>query len=168
MFPSIVKNYNLFVQGRGKAGLCDEAEVPEYVERTEEHSAGGMDGTAEVGMGQEAMRAKFTMAEVDPDLLRLVGIANGNTARLVLRASAQREDESFTTAHVYEMHGAIRNLKIAPFKKGEKTTVEFEMSVNYYRVNLAGEDLLEIDVINMIRRVGGVDQLALQRADLGM
>lgn len=168
MYPSIVKNFNMFVQGRGMAGLCDEAEVPELVEKTEEHRGGGMDGTAEVGMGQEAMRAKYTFAEVNPDLLKLWGVSNGNTARLILRATSQREDETATTAHVYEMHGAIRNMKIGSFKAGDKTTVEFEQSVNYFRVSLAGEDLIEIDVVNMIRIVGGVDQLAAQRADLGM
>ena len=41
------------------------------------------------------------------------------------------------------------------------------MAVRYYKLTIAGDDICEIDVDNMIRIVNGTDRLAAQRAALG-
>ena len=41
--PRVLKNMNLFVDGRGYAGRVDEIELPKLTLKTEEHRAGGMD-----------------------------------------------------------------------------------------------------------------------------
>ena len=42
------------------------------------------------------------------------------------------------------------------------------MNVDYFRLVVDNVEKLEIDIENMIRRVNGVDQLAAERAALGL
>jgi len=168
MFPSVLKNFNAFVNGRGMAGLVDEAELPELSIRTEEHRAGGMDGTAEMDMGQEPMRSRLVFAEYNAEVFKLFGLANGNAARIVLRGAARRDSDGVVTPIVAELHGRIIRIAQGTWQAGQKATAEVEMTVNYYRLNVAGEDLIEIDVENFKRIVGGVDQLAAMREALAL
>lgn len=50
-------------------------------------------------------------------------------------------------------------------KKGE---VKLALTPNYYRLRIGGTEIYEIDLLNGIRRIGGVDQLAQRRANLGV
>ncbi len=43
MLPKILKNFNVFVDGRGYAGRIDEISLPKLAIKTEEYRAGGMD-----------------------------------------------------------------------------------------------------------------------------
>ena len=42
------------------------------------------------------------------------------------------------------------------------------VDARYYKLEIGGRELVEIDVENMIRRVDGVDQLEAQRNALGL
>jgi uncharacterized protein len=42
------------------------------------------------------------------------------------------------------------------------------VSLRYYREVHGGVDVNEIDVVNMVRKVRGVDQLAEHRANIGL
>jgi len=42
MLPKILKNFNVFVDGRGYAGKIDEITLPKLTIKTEEYRAGGM------------------------------------------------------------------------------------------------------------------------------
>lgn len=168
MYPRILKNFNAFVNGRGYAGAIDEVELPEITIKTEEHRAGGMDGTAEIDMGMEAMSAKLSFSDPDPQLFKLVGTASANSARIQVRGSYVRDSDNTRIRVVVEMGGAFKKLTMGTWKPGDKAMNEFEVRLNYLRIEIAGEDVIEIDVENMIRNIGGVDQLAGIRADIGI
>ncbi|MBT0503106.1 phage major tail tube protein, partial [Morganella morganii subsp. morganii] len=53
-------------------------------------------------------------------------------------------------------------------KQGDNTQVKFSFKPTYYRLVWNGADLIEIDVINMVEKVDGVDRLAEQRAAIGL
>ncbi|MCA3480645.1 MAG: phage major tail tube protein, partial [Rhodobacter sp.] len=42
------------------------------------------------------------------------------------------------------------------------------MDVRYYRLEINGEQIVEIDLVNGKRVIGGVDQLADQRRAMGL
>ena len=54
----ILKNFNLFVDGRGYAGKAEEVTPPKLTIKTEEFRGGGMDVPAAVDMGMEKLEAK--------------------------------------------------------------------------------------------------------------
>lgn len=51
---------------------------------------------------------------------------------------------------------------------GDKSTLKVQLALSYYKMTMDGEDLVEIDAKNLIRQIGGEDQLASVRAALGM
>jgi P2 family phage contractile tail tube protein len=162
--PSVLKNFNVFINGRGYAGLCDEAELPEIKFKMEEQRAGGMDVPFEIEMGQEVMSAKLTFATYPTEIIR----ALNSDARIQLRGALVNDATRATTAVLVEIGGRPKGFMPGSWKSGEKATGEFELAVDYYRWNQGGADLFEIDSVNMIRRIAGVDQLAEQRAALGL
>ena len=164
MIPRVLKNFNGFVNGIGYAGLIDEAELPEVVLKMEEHRAGGMDAPYEIDMGQEAMSMKMTIAE--PAAQIITALATGT--RIQLRGSFVRDHDGSRVAVVAEIGARPKKLSPGSWKAGEKAPLEHEFAVDYFRWTQGGVELIEIDVVNMIRRIGGVDQLAGIRSDLGM
>lgn len=52
----ILKNFNLFVDGRGYAGNVSEYTPPNLAVQTEDHRAGGMDAPIALDMGMEGLR----------------------------------------------------------------------------------------------------------------
>jgi hypothetical protein len=168
MTPRILKNFTTFVNGRGKAGVVEELELPEIDFKQDAFRAGGMDAETEVDMGQGAMSAKFTFLDPDPRDLALVGLTTGNSVRTTSRGAFVRDSDGETVAVVCELGGKFKKLSMGNWKAGEKANQVYEMAVNYYRLNVGGVDVIEIDVLNMRRIIGGVDQLAGIRADIGI
>jgi P2 family phage contractile tail tube protein len=166
--PRILKKFNAFVNGRGQAGKIDELELPEISVKTEDHRAGGMDSEAEIDMGLEKLQAKLTISDPDPEILRLVGLSGSNSASLTFRGSFVRDSDNARVAVVAEMTGRLKKGSFGTWKAGEKAAHAYEFTANYYRLTIGGVEVYEIDVENIIRRIGGVDQLAGQRADIGL
>lgn len=167
MIPRVLRNFNLFVNGIGYAGRVTEAELPELAFKTEEHRGGGMDGVAEIDMGQEAMEAKLTFAEYIPEILKSVGRLNGVATRIQLRGALQRDGET-AVACVVELHGGFKTSTMGTWKAGDLATHEVSMACRYYRLTIGGELQHEIDVDNMIRNIGGVDELESIRNAIGL
>ena len=166
--PRVLKNFTVFVNGRGSAGLCDEITLPDVKIKTEEFRAGGMDAPTELDMGMDKMMAKFSFADPDPTTMTLVGLRSGNSARLVAKGSFVRDSDAARVAVVAELVGRINSYSPGNWKAGDKNANAYEMSVNYYKLTVGGVSVFEIDVENMIRLIGGVDQLAGIRADIGL
>ena len=162
--PRVLKNWNCFVDGIGYAGRCDEAELPEVKIKTEEHRGGGMDGSFEIDMGQETMSAKLTFTEYLPEVIS----ALGNGKRIQLRGALRRDTDGSTVPVVVTIGGRIKGFMPGTWKAGDVVKPEHEIAVDYYRWNQAGVDVFEIDVVNMVRVMGGTDQLAQIRAAIGL
>ena len=58
MIVDILRNVNLFVDGRGYAGRIDECIPPKLTVKTEDFRAGGMDGTVEIDQGLRRSRPR--------------------------------------------------------------------------------------------------------------
>ncbi len=57
MLPKILRNFNVFVDGRGYAGKIEEITLPKLTIKTEEYRAGGMDIPISIDMGMEKLEA---------------------------------------------------------------------------------------------------------------
>lgn len=168
MLPRILKNFNLYANGKGLAGVADEVELPEVSVKTDDYRAGGLDSEVEIDMGTDKMTAKFKLADPDPDILTLVGLTRGNSARIIAKGSYVRDSDGARIAVVAECNGRMKKGGLGQWKAGDKADSDYEMSVNYYKLTVGGREVYEIDVENMIRRIDGVDQLAGIRSDIGL
>ena len=167
MIVDILKNTNLFVDGRGYAGKVMEVNLPKLTVKMEEHRDGGMDAPAEIDMGMEKLECSFSTSAIDADLVRSWGLAPGNLVPLTFRAALESEDGTVTPVKC-EVRGQVKEADWGAWKSGEKSPLKCAIAVRYYKYTHNEEDLIEIDVDNMIRMVNGVDRLAEQRSALGI
>jgi P2 family phage contractile tail tube protein len=66
------------------------------------------------------------------------------------------------------MRGVLKQVMINEMQAGNKLTVEFMVAVDYYKLSKGDRTLVELDIENMKRLVGGVDQLENDRINLGL
>ncbi|MNQ95244.1 Phage tail tube protein FII [compost metagenome] len=64
--------------------------------------------------------------------------------------------------------GRIKELDRGTLKTGDNTQQKATMVNTYYKVTIDGEDLVEIDLINMIWKVGGEDLMEEHRKAIGL
>ncbi|MCC5807234.1 MAG: phage major tail tube protein [Opitutales bacterium] len=163
MIPQVLKNLNAFVDGRGYAGKCTQLTPPELSLNTEEYRGGGMDGVMEMDMGMEAMEAAVQIPELDADL------AGGFGRILPMTFRGAFEDErGEVTAVVIALRGKFKGLDMGDWEPGQRAEINHTMAVHYYRLEIGGSTVHEIDIENMTRVINGTDQLAAQRAALGI
>ncbi len=166
MIPKILKNFNLFVDGRGYVGRAEEVNPPKLTIKTEELRAGGMDAPISIDMGMEKLEASFTLVEYDSEILKQFGVVSGNSVQLTLRGALV--DDDTTTAIVIKLQGMFTEIDMGKFSAGEKATMQCSVACRYYSLEIDGSTLIEIDIDNMTRIIDGEDKLADIRTALGI
>lgn len=162
---NILKNFDLFIETFGYAGNIDELQLPSLTVKTEEHRAGGMDAPVKVDMGMEALEASFTLTKLDPFAISTLG---QTIKQVSVTARGVVQDLNGTTNEVVvKMTGKVTTYEPSAWKAGEKPTYKFTMSLIYYHFAVAGLPVHVIDVPNMVRMIGGIDQLADIREAIG-
>lgn len=88
MIPKILKNFNLFVDGRGHAGRVEEIMLPKLMIKTEEYQLGGLDTPVQVDMGMDKLECELTLTEYDTHVIKLFGIAESSVLPIALRGGS--------------------------------------------------------------------------------
>ena len=158
MLPKILKNFNVYVDGRGYAGRVDEITLPKLTIKTEEYQGAGMSAPVEIDMGMEKLELDLTFSEYDPELFKLFGLTNGSEFALTLRGALQGTGE--TSPVVINVRGYFKEMDFDSWKPAEKATLKCSVACNYYKLTINDTELIEIDPVNMIRNVNGIDQLS--------
>ncbi|MCP9785399.1 phage major tail tube protein [Cyanobium sp. N5-Cardenillas] len=162
--PRIPKNLNLFVDGFGKAGWIDTLNYPNLALVTAEHRAGGMDAAVDYDMGMEKLDLGFVLSDPDEQVFSVLGRPG---IRYIARSAIQRPEEP-AEALIVTMTGMLKQANMGEQTPGEKQTIDLMANLTYYKLQVNGEVVVEIDIPNMVRNIGGEDQLAAQRAALGL
>lgn len=167
MIVDILRNVNAFVDGTGYIGRIDEVMLPKLTVKTEEFRAGGMDAPVEIDQGMEKLECSMTTSGVDRTLLERFGLIQGEAVPFTFRGALRSEDATVTAA-VATIRGRIKEIDWGEWKPAEKAPLKATIAVRYYKLELEGETVHEIDVENMTRVINGVDQLTEMRTALGV
>jgi len=184
MLPKVLKNFNLFIDGRGYAGRIEEVTLPKLVHRTEEYRLGGLDTPVQVDMGMEKLECDLTLSEYDAHVIKLFGIKDesllptalqgvgldlavnaltGLNPRglipLTMRGGLSDEVNDRVVPVVIYVEGSMIELDLGQWRAGEKTALKIRLALRYYRLTVDNEALIEIDVDNRVRQVAGNDQI---------
>ncbi|MFP3035849.1 MAG: phage major tail tube protein [Wolbachia sp.] len=62
---------------------------------------------------------------------------------------------------------AFKELDFGDWKPAEKATLKRVVDAHYYKFTIDGNELIEIDAENMIRKINGIEQMALLQTVLG-
>lgn len=162
--PRQLKAFNLYIDGESYAGKADTITLPPLNFVVEAHRAGGMDGSKEIELGMEAMSVSMVVSDYDPRLAALMGT---DGVAIVARGSVQAQGAAAEPV-VINMRGLFKGLEFAAWQGGAKSTKTITAALDYFRYRQNDQEVCEIDLINMVRRFGGVDQLEAHRANIGL
>lgn len=159
MLPKVLKNFNLFVDGRNFAGRVDDLVLPKLTLKTQEHRAGGMDAPVELDMGMNKLECNFTLCEYDPDVITFFGIRDGSQIKVVMRGAIDDDNLNNVVPVVVTLGGTWREVDFGNWKAGEKATLKVAVALRYYKLEIGERELAEIDIENMVRKIDGEDRL---------
>ncbi|WLH16109.1 phage major tail tube protein [Pseudomonas simiae] len=167
MVPQTLYNMNAHIDGVSFAGDITSVTLPKMTLKTEEHRAGGMDAPVEMDQGMEKLEASFAGKGVRPEAMKFYGLADQTAFNAVFRGSFKGQ-RGATTAVVATLRGMLKEIDPGDWKAGETGEFKYAVAVSYYKLEVAGRLMYEIDPVNCVRVINGVDQLASVRRDLGL
>ncbi|WP_367863243.1 phage major tail tube protein [Pseudomonas guariconensis] len=167
MIPQTLANLNLFVDGVSFQGECTSLTLPKLTLKMEEHRAGGMDIPVEMDQGMEKQEAAFTTTGVRRESLKFFGLADGTAFNGTFRGAFKGLKGKITPV-VVTLRGSLKEVDMGDWKSGDKAEFKHSVAVTYYKLEVEGRVIYEIDPLGMKRVIDGVDQLASQRQALGL
>lgn len=166
--PRKLKNYNVFADGVSYAGQSEELTLPKLTRKLEEYRAGGMNGPVEIDLGNEKMEMNATYGGIMREIFRQYGVTTVDGAMLRYAGAYQREDTGEVEAVEIVTRGRHTELDMGDAKVGNNSQFKVKSSLSYYKLTVNGEVWCEIDHVNFIEVVFGVDRLAEQRRAMGL
>ena len=125
-----------------------------------------MDSPAMIDMGIEKLEGSFTLLEFDKNVLKQFGLIAGNVVSVTLRGALQ--DETSVSPIIIKLRGMYTEIDMGKLSAGEKGTLQCTIACRYYSLEIDGEQLIEIDIDNMTRKIGGQDKMIDVRKALGI
>ncbi|MFA7351682.1 MAG: phage major tail tube protein [Methylotenera sp.] len=166
--PRKLKNFNLFADAVSWIGLVPEVVLPKLTRVMEGYRAGGMNGSAKVDLGQGDLEAELSLGGLVKQVFEQY--ANTKVDGVLLRfAGAYQEDATSSVSAVeVVMRGRYEEIDMGNAKVAENADMKVKIPLTYYKLTIDGTEMIEIDVVNFIERVNGVDMLAKQRQAMGI
>lgn len=166
--PRKLKNFVLFNDGESYLGEVPEIVLPKLTRKTEDYRTGGMPGPVKLDFGLEGLQLEWTAAGYIKSLLKQWGARKHDAVGLRFAGALQADDDD--TVHALEVatRGRHNEIDFGTAKAGEATAIKVQTALSYYKLTMDGERLIEIDMVNGIEFVGGVDLMAAVRTALGL
>jgi len=169
--PRKLKYLNLFNDGLSYMGIVSSVTLPKLTRKLENYRGGGMNGSAPVDMGldDDALNVEWAIGGLpDDQLWGQYAAASASTVPLRFCGSYQRDDTGDVVAVEIVLRGRHKEMDFGEQKQGEDTETKITTQCTYYKLTIDGKERIEIDTINMIERVNGVDMLERHRRNIGL
>ncbi len=161
---------NVYLNNASKHGLASEITCPNIAALMAEYKALGMVGSVEFFNGFDKMEASIKWTYPDNEAKKACANFTKPVDIMVRSSKAQYDTGGITaeTPIVIYMKGYPKQHPGGSYKKGEDTEVESTFHVLYYKEEVDGETIVELDVMNNIYKVDGEDLLVERRQNLGI
>lgn len=166
--PAKLKAMNLFNEGRSYLGQVDEVVLPKLTAKMEEWRGAGMDAPVDIDLGMEKLSMEWTAGGWLSDALKQFGVLNVSGVGLRFTGAIQSDDAEQVKAVEVVVRGRHSEIDFGTAKAGEDTAHKYTTSLSYYKLTVDGEEVIEIDILNMVKKVGGKDLMADFRSALGV
>ncbi|PJG82133.1 phage major tail tube protein [Caviibacterium pharyngocola] len=164
--PRKLKLMNLLADGDSYRGQVNEIEQPKLAMKLEEYRAGGMIGAVKVNLGLETLEATLKMGGYMTELLKQFG-STIDALPLRFAGAYEKDDTGEVTSIELVMRGRFGEIDSGSAKVGDDTEQSYTVPLTYYKIIENGVDVIEIDMINSIFVVNGIDRLEQHRAAAG-
>ncbi|KWC13806.1 phage major tail tube protein [Burkholderia ubonensis] len=166
--PRKLKGFNLFQNGENFVGQVNEITLPKLTRKMEDYQGGGMSGPIKVDFGNEGIQMEWTAGGFMKSVLQQYGITQHDGVLLRFAGGYQTEDSTSVDAVEIVIKGRHSEIDPGSAKSKEDTAFKVTTVASYYKLSINGEDIIEIDFVNMIDRRNGTDLLAALRTAIGL
>ncbi|BAV65751.1 phage major tail tube protein [Sphingobium cloacae] len=167
--PRTLMNFLLYNEGLSHVGEAKTITLPVLSRKIEEWDGGGMGGAVGIDMGADGLlEMSHSYGGPMRQIFSQYGITKVNGVYLRFVGSYQQQDSDAVDAIEVVVRGRHKEIDMGDQEKGGQGEFKVSSVLSYYKLSWNNEVLIEIDRLNMIEAVDGVDRLAAQRAALGM
>ncbi|EDK7272043.1 TPA: phage major tail tube protein, partial [Salmonella enterica subsp. enterica serovar Typhi] len=144
--------------------------LPKFTRKFEKYRGGGMPGAVDVDMGLDdgALDTEFSIGGTELLLFKQMGKATVDGIQLRFTGSIQRDDTGEVQAVELVVRGRHKEVDSGEWKTGESSSTKVSSTNSYAKLTINGEVLYEVDLVNMVEIVGGVDLMEEHRNALGL
>lgn len=147
----------------------DVVEVLDYETILAERKATLVSLSIDLGLDDDALSCEWTLGGLpDVELWAQYASPGADSVPLRFTGSYQRDDTGAISAVEVVMRGRHKEYDGGENKQGESGTTKISTECAYYQLTIDGKEVIEIDVINMVLKVDGVDRLAEHRKAIGL
>lgn len=168
--PHKLKNMNLFNDGNLYRGKAKSVTLPALGRKMEAYRGGGMNGPvkADLGMSDDGIQLEWKLGGLDLIVLKQFGAVNASGVAMRFAGAFEQDDTGEVSAVEITVRGRHESIEMGEAKPGEDTEHTIKTTCTYYKLTVDNEDIIEIDLLNFIEKVGGVDMLEKQRSAIGL
>ncbi|AGL83830.1 phage major tail tube protein [Pseudomonas protegens] len=168
--PRKLKNLNLFNDGNSYLGVVKSVTLPPLGRKMEAYRGGGMNGSvkADLGFSDDGIQFEWKTGGIDLIALRQFGSVNASGIMLRFSGAFQQDDTGDVSTVEVVVRGRHETIEMGDASPGEDTEHSITTTCSYYKLTVDNEDIIEIDLLNFIEKVNGVDMLEKQRQALGI
>jgi P2 family phage contractile tail tube protein len=164
----VLKDSMMFNEGFAYMGDAKTVALPTLTRKMEETRGGGMSGPLKMDMGMEAMSMGVTFGAPMRDILRQWGTPTVDGVYVRFAGNYQADDTADVDHVEVIARGRWGELDFGDQQTGEAGEFGTTFEIAYYKLVWNGRVEVEIDFLNMIEMIDGVDRLAERRALLGI
>lgn len=162
-------NCNIYMDGNSLLGRAEEINLPEIKSKMAEHKALGMIGAIETPSGFEKLEGKIKWSALYPAVL-LKAANPFSSVQLQVRGSLETYGQTGRTEQkpvVVSLTLTFKKFPAGNFKQHDNVEAETDFACSYMKQTIGGQDIVEIDVLENIYKVGGQDLMAEYNANIG-
>lgn len=164
-------NANVYIDGINHAGKSEEVTLPVVKPALVDHIALSMIGKIELPAGLDKMDSlKIKWNSIDPDIIK--STADFYTSRdIMIRSNGDvwmnGSRQSSEPVTIF-LRGLSMGTPPIEFKHQQSPGIETEFTMSYYKMEINGAVMFEVDYYAQVYIVDGVDLMADYRANLGL
>jgi hypothetical protein len=162
--PRKLKNMNIFNEGASYLGEAASCTLPKLTRKFEGWRGAGMDAEVKIDMGGEPLEMEWSTGGPMRDAIRQFGAGRASAHFLRFAGVYQNDGTGEVDTVEVTVRGRHEEIDMGEAKPGEGGEFKVKTALTYYRLEWNGVVEVEIDLLNLIFTVGGVDRLAEQRA----
>lgn len=148
----ILRDNSLSIEGNVRIGQVKEIVLPKLAETTEDMRNSGMMKPREVTLGYEKTEAEFKETALDPDVIKLFGLADGTDKNVIAYGYLLGEDGVNSAARC-EMVCRIKQIDLGTWANGNAAETSYGLAVHSVKLFVDDEELFSIDDFDIL--VGG-------------
>lgn len=165
--PEKINMFNVYETGKKVIGVSREVSLPELNQATSEVSGAGILGSIDSPSKGMFENIEFVLPfrTLYTPLFDIMVV--GDRVDLTLRGAIQTTDGESNNKEVgmrVVVRGTVKGINPGTVKMGEGTDASATLTLTYIYIEIGGLPMIEIDKLNTVYKVRGVDMLAAIKA----